>query len=177
MVHEDRCVLHASRDQLPAHGHVVAVRGDGDPVLPTATAAPMTLLSPYALGFLALVPVIVLFYILRAQYERVPVPSTLLWRNVVRDTEGRPTWRSPMRSILLFLQILAAILGALALTRPATLGQTARNHILILDASSSMQANDVGPSRFEEAKRAAGDVIRGAQDGDTFALLRMGTSV
>ncbi len=137
----------------------------------------MTLLSPYALGFLALVPIIILFYILRAQYERIPVPSTLLWRNVVRDTEGRPTWRSPIRNILLLLQILAAILGALALTRPATLGQTARNHILILDASSSMQATDVAPSRFEAAKAAASDAVRAGQDGDTFALLRMGAAV
>lgn len=137
----------------------------------------MTLLSPYALGFLALIPVIILFYILRAQYERVPVPSTLLWRNVVRDTEGRPTWRSPIRNILLLLQILAALLGALALSRPATLGQTAHNRILVLDASSSMQATDVAPTRFEEAKRAAGEVVRDAQDGDTFALLRMGTAV
>lgn len=137
----------------------------------------MTLLSPYALGFLGLLPLIVLFYILRAQYERVPVPSTLLWRNVIRDTEGRPTWRSPIRNILLFLQLLAALLGALALSRPATLGQTAHNHILVLDASSSMQATDAPPSRFEEAKRQAGDVVRSAQDGDTFALLRMGTSV
>ena len=100
----------------------------------------MTLLAPLALVFLAAVPIIILFYILRAQYERVPVPSTLLWRNVVRDTEGRPTWRPPIKNILLFLQILAALLGAFALSRPATLGQTAHNRIYILDASSSMQA-------------------------------------
>lgn len=137
----------------------------------------MTLLSPFALGFLALVPLIILFYILRAQYERVPVPSTLLWRNVIRDTEGRPTWRSPIRNILLFLQILAAILAAMALARPATLGQTAQNHILVLDASTTMQAVDVQPSRLEEAKRQAAELVRVAQDGDTFALLRMGTSI
>jgi hypothetical protein len=137
----------------------------------------MTLLSPISLAFLALVPLIILFYILRAQYERVPVPSTLLWRDVVRDTEGRPTWRKPIRNILLLLQILIAILGAVALSRPATLGQSARSRIFILDASSSMQAVDVQPTRFEEAKRYVADQIRSAQDGDTFALIRMGRSV
>lgn len=137
----------------------------------------MTLLSPIALGFLALVPLIVLFYILRAQYERVPVPSTLLWRDVVRDTEGRPTWRRPVRSILLLLQLAIAVLGALALARPATLGQSARSRIFVIDASSSMQAVDVPPSRFEEAKRYVADQIRAAQDGDTFALIRMGRSI
>ena len=137
----------------------------------------MTLLSPLALLFLAAVPIIILFYILRAQYERVPVPSTLLWRNVVRDTEGRPTWRPPIRNILLFLQILAAALGAFALARPATLGQIAHSRIYIVDASSSMQAIDVPPSRFEEAKRWVAEQIRAGQDGDTYAVLRMGHSI
>ena len=137
----------------------------------------MTLLSPLALLFLAAVPAIILFYILRARYERVEVPSTLLWRNVIRDTEGRPTWRPPVRNILLLLQLLFAILGAFALTRPATLGQSARSHVVVLDASSSMQATDVSPSRFEEAKRQAAELFRGGQDGDHFALIRMGSSI
>jgi hypothetical protein len=121
--------------------------------------------------------VIVLFYILRARYERIEVPSTLLWRNVIRDTEGRPTWRPPIRNILLLLQILFAIVGAFALARPATLGHSARYHIVVLDASGSMQATDVAPSRFEEAKRLAAEVLRSGQDGDAFALIRMGSSV
>ncbi|HEV8634758.1 MAG TPA: VWA domain-containing protein [Chloroflexota bacterium] len=138
---------------------------------------PLVLLSPLALLFLAAVPVIVLFYILRARYERIEVPSTLLWRNVIRDTEGRPTWRPPIRNILLLLQLLFAIVGAFALSRPATLGHSARYHIVILDASGSMQATDVQPSRFEDAKRLASEVLRGGQDGDAFALIRMGGSV
>ena len=137
----------------------------------------MTLLSPLALLFLAAVPVIILFYILRARYERIEVPSTLLWRNVIRDTEGRPTWRPPIRNILLLLQLLFAAVGAFVLTRPATLGHSARYHIVILDASGSMQATDVPPNRFEEAKRQAAEVLRRGQDGDAFALIRMGSSV
>jgi Ca-activated chloride channel family protein len=137
----------------------------------------VTLLSPLALLFLASVPVIVLFYILRARYERIEVPSTLLWRNVIRDTEGRPTWRPPIRNILLLLQILFALVAAFALTRPATLGQSARSHIVVLDASSSMQATDVAPTRFEEAKRQAADLLNAGQDGDHFALIRMGSSI
>ena len=137
----------------------------------------MTFLVPIAALFALLVPVIVLFYILRAQYERIPVPSTWLWRNVVRDTEGRPTWRPPIRNILLLLQILIALLGAFALMRPATLGEAAKSHILIIDASMSMQSTDVAPNRFEEAKRQAAEIVRAAQDGDAFALIRMGNSV
>ncbi|HEY3080024.1 MAG TPA: BatA and WFA domain-containing protein [Chloroflexota bacterium] len=135
------------------------------------------MLAPLALAFLVAVPLIILFYILRARYERIEVPSTLLWRNVIRDTEGRPTWRPPIRNILLLLQILFAIVGAFALSRPATLGHSARYHIVILDASGSMQATDVAPTRFEEAKRQAAEVLRGGQDGDAFALIRMGSSV
>ena len=137
----------------------------------------MTILVPIAALFCLLVPLIVLFYILRAQYERIPVPSTWLWRNVVRDTEGRPTWRPPIRNVLLLIQILIALLGAFALMRPATLGEAAKSHILIVDASLSMQSIDITPNRFEEAKRQAADIVRSWQDGDSFALIRMGSSV
>ncbi len=57
----------------------------------------MSLLQPAALGFLALIPVIILFYILRAQHQQQQIPSTLLWQHISSDLEGRPTWRMPLR--------------------------------------------------------------------------------
>ncbi|TAK24918.1 MAG: VWA domain-containing protein [Chloroflexota bacterium] len=137
----------------------------------------MTLFAPMGLLFLGLVPVVILFYILRARYERVEVPSTLLWRNVIRDTEGRPTWRPPIRNILLILQLLVVVAAALALARPAIVGFSATHHILVLDASMSMQAIDVAPSRFEDAKRLAADIAREAPDGDAVSVVRAGAVV
>ncbi|HUE76114.1 MAG TPA: BatA and WFA domain-containing protein [Chloroflexota bacterium] len=137
----------------------------------------MTFVAPLALAFLAMIPVIILFYVLRAQYERREVPSTWLWRNVVRDTEGRPSWRRPVRNLLLLLQLLIILVGALALARPAILGSQQKHHIILLDASLGMQAVDVAPSRFDEAKRRASELIQAAQPSDLVTIVRVGSSV
>ena len=113
----------------------------------------MSLLLPAALGFLALVPVIVIFYILRAQHQQQRVPSIRFWRQITSDLEGRPSRRIPLFNLLLLLQILVVAALALSLARPALVGGSKRHAILVLDAAASMQATDVAPSRFEVAKR------------------------
>lgn len=136
----------------------------------------MSLLQPAALGFLALIPVIVLFYILRAQHRQERIPSVLFWRNISSDLEGRPSWRMPLRNLLLLLQILVVAALALGLARPSVLGGEKRNLILVLDASVSMQATDVLPSRFEAAKAKARELIDGLAAGDEVTLIRAARS-
>jgi len=137
----------------------------------------LTFVSPLALFLLLAIPIIIIFYILRARYERIEVSSTLLWRNVIRDTEGKPTWRPPIRNILLLLQLLIAAVIAIAVARPAALGTAATHHVLILDASTSMQATDTVPTRFAEATRRVIEHIQAAPEGDSFSVLRAGATV
>src|SRR3989304_598553 len=121
----------------------------------------MTALQPLALGFLALIPVIILFYILRAKHRQTRVPSVRFWQQVPSDLEGRPAWRVPLKSLLLLLQILTALILVAALIRPAVLGGAKRYLVLVLDASASMQATDALPTRFGEATRQAKVAIDG----------------
>ena len=136
----------------------------------------MSFLVPAALGFLALVPVIVLFYILRARHQQQRVPSTSFWRQITSDLEGRPSRRIPLLSLLLLLQILVVAALALALARPAVVGGERAHLILVLDAAASMQATDVAPSRFEEAKRQARALVDGLKAGDGVTLIRAARS-
>ena len=132
------------------------------------------LLQPAALGLLALIPIVVVFYILRAQHQQQYIPSTLFWRHISSDLEGRPSRRFPLRSLLLLLQIVVVSLLALALARPSVLGGAKRHLVLVLDASVSMQATDVEPSRFEEAKRKGREMIAKLAAGDEVTLVRAG---
>src|ERR1043166_2865605 len=107
----------------------------------------MTLLVP--LGLLALgVPVaIYLIHWLFGARKHVRVPALFLWADLPRLHMGRNKRHVPPLSVLLLLQLLAATIGVLAFARPAVPAQPPKHLALILDASGSMQATDVAPSR------------------------------
>ena len=79
------------------------------------------------------------------------------------------------------LVLLALALGLVALARPqfgaapVTLAGTGRDVLLALDLSRSMNAEDIGSSRLEAAKRAARALVR-ASPGDRFGLVIFGGS-
>jgi Ca-activated chloride channel homolog len=117
----------------------------------------MGLAAPLALIGLLSVPLIVAFYMLRLRRAQRPVSSTFLWQHLVRDVEANAPWQRLRRSLLLFLQLLLALLLAIVvaqpfLERPAGL---ARDLVLVIDASASMAATDAFPDRLSAAKRAA----------------------
>jgi len=112
---------------------------------------------PAALGLLAVLPVIVLLYMLRARRQEVPISSVLLWQRARRDLLMQRPVRRLERSLLLLLQLLAAGLVVLALARPQAVLPAAAGPatVLVLDTSASMQATDVPPSRFDAARAEA----------------------
>lgn len=117
----------------------------------------MPLLAPLALLGLLFVPLILAFYMLRLRRPERAVSSTFLWQQLVRDVEANAPWQRLRRSLLLLLQLLLAIALALVVARPFTERPAglARDLVMIVDASASMAATDVFPSRLEAAKRAA----------------------
>ncbi len=128
----------------------------------------MSLLAPAA-GVLGLtLPVIVALYFLKIRRPTRVVPALHLWPSEIRDRQANVPWQRLRPSWLLFLQLLAAALLVFAALQPALPAGAAlaRHTILLVDSSASMQATDVKPSRFEEARRQAGSIIDqlGAQD-------------
>ena len=136
----------------------------------------MGFLTPWALFFAALsIPIIVL-YMLKLRRRDVLVSSTLLWQRLLRDREANAPWQRLRRNLLLFLQLLVLFLVTLSLARPflSTDVPIQGSAVVILDASASMQAQDVEPSRFEAAKRAVEEILDGLGQGDALKVVIAG---
>jgi hypothetical protein len=136
----------------------------------------MPFLAPIALAGLAFVPLVVAFYLLKLRRDERVVPSTLLWQRLVADVEANAPWQRLRRSLLLLLQLLlVAILALLAarpfLERPAGF---ARDLVVVIDASASMAASDVTPSRMSEARARAIEALRDLPAGGHVSVIAAG---
>ncbi len=126
------------------------------------------------LGLLA-GPIIIL-YMLRLRRREVMVSSTLLWQKLLRDREANAPWQKLRRNLLLILQliILAALVFALArpfLPSPSIISGSV---VVLLDASASMQATDVEPSRFATAKAEVSQLINDLSGSSQMTLIKVG---
>jgi len=133
----------------------------------------MGFITPAALGLFLLAIPIIIFYMLRLKRQPMKVSSLLLWQRVLQDQQANAPWQKLRRNLLLLLQLLLLALIALALARPYRLveAKVQGNVIILLDASASMQATDILPSRFEAAKAEALALIRALTPDDTVSLI------
>src|SRR5580765_5368902 len=117
----------------------------------------------YLLWTLPIGGLIVLMYILKLKRKDVVVSSTFLWRQVIRDVQANAPFQKLRKNLLLFLQLLAAALLVLAITRPFWRGKGigGRSVVIVVDTSASMGATDVKTNRLEMAKRAALHIANG----------------
>lgn len=121
----------------------------------------MNFLAPGAFFLGLLLPVIVAFYLLKLKRIEHEVPSTFLWRKMVRDVEANAPWQRLRPNLLMMLQLLFLAALILALARPFTWAEGAGGQaaIFIIDTSASMSAVDVSPSRIESAKQRAVQLV------------------
>jgi Ca-activated chloride channel family protein len=128
------------------------------------------------LWVLAIIPVIIILYLLKRKYENVEISSILLWQQMLRDQEANRPWQKLQRNLLLFLQLLIAILLILALLKPAILvdGVVADHTVLVLDSSGSMLAKEGEATRFELAKQEAGKIIDHLGSGQSLTIIEVG---
>ena len=135
----------------------------------------MNFLVPAALAFGLIIPIILLLYFMRPKRQVKVIGSTLLWQQALEDLQASRPWQRLRITPLLLLQLLAAIIIVLILTRPAIFLRSpiSGNTIVILQASASMQATDVAPSRFEAAKNQVADLISGLGPDDHLSLIAM----
>lgn len=145
----------------------------------------MTLLAPLGLAALMAMPVIILIHMRHTTPPRRPAASLRFWEAArPRPAEARRLRRPPL-TLPLILQLIAAVLLALALTRPVTAGQLAalapglhsqpRHLIILLDGSTSMAATAQGQTRWEAARQAALERLAALREGDVATVLLMGT--
>ncbi len=127
-------------------------------------------------ALLSAVPLgIILLYFLKLRREPVEVPSTYLWSRTIEDLHVNSLLQRLRRSMLLFLQLLAVAIAAIALMRPGIRGETEGEGrmVFLLDTSASMQATDVGDdqSRFDKARELIRQRIEGMNDSDSAMLI------
>lgn len=129
----------------------------------------MNFLSPASIAIAAglTVPPLVALYFLKLKREAKPVSSTLLWKKAVEDLRVNAPFQKLRSSLLLLLQLLVLILGALALGKP--MFQTVETHddslILLVDQSASMGVlEEGGQTRLDLAKTQAKRTVENMGD-------------
>jgi Ca-activated chloride channel family protein len=134
----------------------------------------MSFLAPAAFAFAALIPVVILFYLLKRKRVVKLVSSTVLWQKFLAETQASAPFQKLRHNWLLLLQLLLLLLGILALARPyfRSSEKPTQLNIVILDASASMQATDESPSRFELARAQALKFVDGLRDNDRMVVLQ-----
>jgi hypothetical protein len=133
----------------------------------------MQFLTPLAFTLSALAIPIILLYMLKLRRKQTQVSSTMLWEKLLREKQANAPWQKLKRNLLLFLQllILAALVAALARPALETKVVTSGSVIVMLDASASMNATDVKPSRFEEARKSVLTLINGLTSDSAMTLI------
>lgn len=123
----------------------------------------MNLLDASALWWLALAPLIILFWLMKLRRREVRVSAGFLWEQAAREARVDAFSRKLQTNLLLLLQLLALALMALALARPylRVLSASAPEVAVLVDTSASMGAQ----GRFEKARDRALDLVRNAPAG------------
>ena len=119
------------------------------------------MIAPLALIGLLSLPIIVAFYMLRLRRRDVPVGSTFLWQQLIRDVEANAPWQKLRFSWLLLVQLLIAAIVVTAAARPfsAVESDLAANVVLIVDTSASMATRTDDEDRMALARDRARDVV------------------
>src|SRR5207245_6155821 len=136
----------------------------------------MSFLAPAAAVLALTLPAIVALYFLKIRRPTRIVPALHLWPSQIRDRQANVPWQRLRPSWLLFLQLLAAAVLVAAAVQPALPAGAAlaRHSIVLLDASASMQATDVAPSRLADGKRQVGALIDQLGPQDRMTLIAVG---
>lgn len=135
----------------------------------------MSWMTPWTAFWLlvALVPVLLLLYVLRLRRARQVIPSAYLWHAAAEDIQANTPFQRLRRNLLLLLQFIALLMLACALAQPQFESAAGRGQrtILLIDRSASMQATDgdEGRTRFEAACDAAMAAIDRLHPGGWFS--------
>lgn len=121
---------------------------------------------------------IIAMYILKKRYEPKSISSHLLWRRALQEQEANKPWQRLKQRLLLWLQLLIAILIVLALMEPVIEKQlTVDSHVVILlDRSNSMIGSTTvdGDNYFNNAKQQLLQWIDDQYDGGAVTLITNG---
>jgi Ca-activated chloride channel family protein len=119
---------------------------------------------------------ILALYLLKIKRQDVRVPATFLWPRITTDVRANSLFQRLKPNLLLFLQLLIALLALLALSRPLWRTQSLLGSatVVVVDTSASMGATDVLPSRFEKVRFRLSSLIAAMAPNDRLAIIEAG---
>jgi hypothetical protein len=122
---------------------------------------------------------VAVLYVLKLRRRVVAVPFSPLWERILRDKEATTLFSKLKRLLSLFLQLALLALLVLALGDPRAAESVikGRTVVVLVDASASMQATDVAPSRLAVAKDEVKKMIRGLGGADRMLIAQMDAMV
>lgn len=123
-------------------------------------------------GFAAAV---VVLYLLKLRRRQVEVPFVDLWQQVLAEKQTTRLFSALKRilSLLVALAVVAALAFAMGDPRYAGATEDGRTTVVLVDASASMQAIDVEPSRLELARERVEPLIEGLGNADRMLVAQM----
>ena len=128
--------------------------------------------NPKLLWLLLLVPVLIVWYILRHKKQE----ASLSFSDLKGMVKLPKTWKAYLRHLLFALKMAALALLIVALARPQSSSTNSTSNIegidivLAMDVSGSMLARDLKPDRLTAAKNVASDFVQG-RPGDRMGLV------
>ncbi|MHC4887715.1 MAG: vWA domain-containing protein, partial [Planctomycetota bacterium] len=109
---------------------------------------------------LALLPLAAI-YLLKVRPTRRTTTTWFLWEGILQEKRQSALFKRLRDLLSLLLMALAFLACSLGLADPAlTEKEEEKNLLILLDRSASMNTQEEGGSRFEQAKRVARDIIR-----------------
>lgn len=138
------------------------------------TLAGLPLSTLLVIGGAAAAAVVVL-YVLKLRRRPVAVPFSRIWQSVLRDKEATQLFSQLKRLLSLLLQLVLLGLLVFALGDPRVSANLVegRNIVVLVDASASMKATDVVPTRLAAAKREVQALVRGLGGADRMLIAQM----
>src|SRR5256885_10664004 len=128
----------------------------------------MGFLYPTAFVFFALIPALVLAYLVRERPVRVTVSSVLAFR-ALRGMKGERAWGRPRFDWLFLIELIILSLAVLAMAGPYVL-KNRRLVAIVLDNSAAMHAHmPSGTMRFDAARSRLAAMISGER-GEKIAV-------
>ncbi|MDE0683299.1 MAG: BatA and WFA domain-containing protein [Candidatus Poribacteria bacterium] len=136
----------------------------------------MNFLSPTSLFLFGLALPIVALYILRLRRRREPVSTLMFWEELFKERQTTSLFQRLKHLLSLLLQLLFLMLLVFSIARPqfAFITKSARQLVLIIDQSASMNAIEEdtdGRTRLEVAKERALRSVDGLRFMDEMTVI------
>jgi len=131
--------------------------------------------NPIALSGLALLVPIIILYLLKPKPKLILFPSTMFIRFIEKNKRFASFLQRFIHDPILILQLLIITLLVLSIVNPFYMSKEQLKEeesvVIVVDASASMQATDVKPTRFDAAIAKGREIITELNEKDDVSII------